>query len=293
MTKASIIVATKNREDILKRALAAMLKQNYRGYEIIVVSDGSTDNTAAMMEEICKRHKNVKFINNVQSKGPATARNAGIRMSRAEYVVIMDDDCIPEKNWLRNLLEPFKHDKKIGIVSSYGYHGGTSTAYRKNVLVKAGLFDEEFPENYREDTDTVFKILDLGYIVKLIDNAKFEHFHKQPNGLLGKIKYCWKRVWIHKNDVLLFKKHPKRTADFLDIRFGFLRNPWKDFEIATGLWEFKKRGKINLSSPQGVTLIENRGPLHFLLILLGGVTYVFLVKLARLYGSIKYGKFLI
>lgn len=289
--KASIIVATKNRKDILVNAVEAMLTQQPLE-EIIVINDGSTDGTEIALEKLAE-NKKVRTINLKESKGPATARNKGIKVASGEFIVIMDDDCIPKKNWLKNLLEPFKKNKNVGITSSYSYYGGTSTAYRTELMKKINGFDERFRTNYREDTDTVFKILDLGYSVETVDNALFDHIHKQPSGLLNKAKYGWKRIWIHANDALLYKNHPERTKELLDIRLGVIRNPWKDFEVATGLWQEKGKRTFALGSPQGVTLIEGKSPLHMIAIIMMGVCYVILVKLARLYGSVKFGKILV
>jgi hypothetical protein len=97
---------------------------------------------------------------------------------------------------------------------------------------------------------------------------------------------------IHKFDPILFKKNPKRATEFFDVKYGFLRNPKKDFETATGLW-WKKSDRFSLSSPQGVVLIENKSPVHKIAIIFLGIVYVFLVKGARLYGSIKCGKLMI
>ncbi len=289
--KASIIIATKNRSNILARSLNAMLSLDFDSFEIIVANDGSTDSTKSFLEDISSKTSKIKALNFSKSRGPAFARNRAIEQSKGRFIVIMDDDCIPQKKWLSQLLKPFEKNKNIGITSSFNYFGGTSTAYRGTLLQKIGLFDESFPFNYREDTDSVFKILDLGYKVEMV-KAPFDHFHKQPENFLQKIKYGFKRLWMHHVDPLIFKKHPVRGKNFFDVKLGFIRNPVKDFEVATGLW-WKRSPKLSLSSPQGVKLIENKSPLHFIIIILGGIFYAVAIKFVRLYGSIKYGKLLV
>ena len=86
---------------------------------------------------------------------------------------------------------------------------------------------------------------------------------------------------VHMNDVLLFKKHPKETAEMLDIKLGFIRNPVKDFQVATGLWAGKKN--FSASSPQGVYFVRNKTPLHTILIILLGIFYVFAVAHRQLF----------
>jgi GT2 family glycosyltransferase len=282
--RASIIVATRNRAGILKHSLEAMEKQDFPEYEIIVVDDASTDNTLEVLKEF-----KVKAISMMENVGPAAARNIGIKNSRYEVQVIMDDDCIPERDWLKKLISGF--EENVGVVTSFSIYGGTSTAYLKKAMEEAGYFDEDFPFEYREDTDLVFRIMDRGYEVRFVPDAKFTHIHNTPEMLTEKLKYVLRRLLVHQVDPLLYRKHPERTKEFLDIKFGFLRNPVRDFETATGRWE--NGSEFVLSSPQGVRFIENKTPLHTLMIILGGVAYVVAVKIARLYGSIKYRKFLI
>ncbi len=296
MTKliASIIVATKNRPDRIGMMLDALLMQKISdAFEIIICNDGSTDNTKEIIEGYAKKFKKITVINLPKSKGPATARNKGIFKAKGKYIVIMDDDCVAGNNWLKDLLNPFKTDKKLGIVSSFGPFGGTSTAYLTEIVKKEKGFDEAFPAQYREDSDLVFRIEDGGFKTLFLQDgtAKFQHLHRQPQGFINKLIYGWKRIFIHDVDPLIYKKHPERVKKMLDVKLGFIRNPLEDFKVATGMWKGSKVSE--LGSPQGVTLIKNKSPLHFLIIILLGLSYVLLVKMARLSGSIKYGKLLI
>lgn len=293
MVLASVVVATHNRAPILQRTLQALDRQRLAGgYEVLVVDDGSTDETPRVLARAAKQYPWLRVFRQPRPWGPAAARNRGIAASSGAFIVILDDDCIPEPGWLAYLLAPFQADPKLGVCSTFSYYGGTSTAYRREVLARIGGFDPAFPKNYREDTDTVFRALDLGYTVRRLPRARFHHEHPPPRGLWQKLRFAWARLAVHSVDPLLYKKHPRRAAAFLDIRFGFLRNPWRDFEVATGLW-WKKERDFRLASPQGVTLIENHSPLHALAIVAGGIAYAVLVKLVRLYGSLRYGKLLL
>lgn len=259
--KVSVIVATKNHSNLLKEMLQALQGQTFNSFEIIVIDDGSTDNTA----QIVGQFRGVKYAKNPKT-GPAAARNAGIRASKGKIIAVMDDDCFAAKDWLEKLIEPFAKNPKIGITTSFNEYGGTSTAYRKDALERAGLFDEEFPSNYREDTDTVFKVLDLGYRVQRTQ-AEFEHKHESPKGVFKTILYGIHRVAKHQVDPLLYKKHPKRTQEFLKIKYGFWRPPTEDFKVATGMW----KNKIEFSSPQGIIFIENKSIFHTIVIIFGGL----------------------
>lgn len=290
MPNASIVVMTHNRKHVLEKTLKAMLAQKFGGkFEIFVVNDGSSDGTKEMLEKKFGREKKIVAINQPRSY-PCRARNNGIKKSKNEFVVIMDDDCIPEKNWLQSLIDGFS-SPKIGFVSSYDLYGGTSTAFRKKILDKVGGYDEEYGY-YREDTDLVFRVIEKGFEAKLV-KADFLHEHKMenPKGIFGLIKYATERAGYHQNDVLLFKKHPKTAGKFLGVWLGFLVDPRKDFAAATNTWW--RGGKMELGSPRGIVFLKNSGPLNFFLILFGGISWVFLVKFSRIIGSLKFGKLLV
>ena len=87
MSKVSVIISTCNRARWLSEAVESVLGQTCPIFELIVVDDGSTDNT----KEICSRYSAVKYIFQV-NQGNAVARNTGLRLSKGEYLVFLDDD---------------------------------------------------------------------------------------------------------------------------------------------------------------------------------------------------------
>lgn len=310
MKSASIIVSTFNRSDLLEKCLNAIFSQKpVVRFEVIVVNDGSTDDTDKILEKFKKR-KNFKAINLKQSRGPSIARNIGIAVAKYPIIIVMDDDCIPYKNWLTNLTKPFSNPS-VGISTSFSMYGGTSTAYLKKALDSVGLFDPKFSIRplsftYREDADLVFRILDAGYKQIFVKNARFKHVHKVPKGFYKKVKYAIKRIWIKQADVLLYKKHPERAKKVLNPKHGFFIPPIIDFRRALGLWlceevrtsdinKFKKQygPRMSLSTPQGFVLIEAKNFLNVSINFLLAIIYALSLKFVRLIASIRYGKLLI
>lgn len=290
--KVSIIILTKNQEKEIKKCLKACINQDYdkRRIEIVVVSDGSGDRTVYNAMSFKKVFKNLKVLD-LPWIGRVKAENIGIKNAKMEYVVLLNADCIPEKRWLKNLMNGF--DENTVMVSSFSSTGGTSTAFKKDVFRNVGYFDEDFNElgtGYRDDTEFTFRLWEMGFKTKTV-KAEFKHIHEHPKGIGERIKYAIYRLSKHKFDPLLYKKHPKLTRKFFDIKIGFIRNPFRDFDIATGRW--KKRGLLELSSPQGIVLMKNKTIIHLVIIIVLAWLYVFLVKLFRFYGSLKFKKLLI
>ena len=101
----SVIVSTHNRADLLCETLDSILSQTYENFELIVVDDGSTDNT----EEVVKRHSagRINYLKIDNWGGPARPRNIGIEKAKGKYIAFCDDDDI----WL-----PKKLEKQINYI---------------------------------------------------------------------------------------------------------------------------------------------------------------------------------
>lgn len=167
----SVVIPTHNRADLLPRAIKSVQAQTWTDLEIVVVSDGSEDDTKAVVEALAKDDDRIKFIEYFPARGGNIARNTGIENASGEYVAFLDDDdeFMPEK--LEKQMAVMQSDPQIGLVYT-GVHiiyvnediayssipkasgdlskeilldniiGTTSTVMaRKDVLLKAGMFD--------------------------------------------------------------------------------------------------------------------------------------------------------
>lgn len=94
----SIIIPTRNRAAMLREAIESVRTQTYAAWELIVIDDGSTDETPQMMESLTRLDARIRFVRQV-SAGVSKARNAGIQQARGRYVAFLDDDdlFLPQK----------------------------------------------------------------------------------------------------------------------------------------------------------------------------------------------------
>ncbi len=283
----SIVVPIYNYGKYIEKNIESFLNQDYPEFEVIAVNDGSSDDTLFVLRKFGNK---IRLINHEKNMGFSFANNDAIKAAKYPCIAFITQDCAAKKSWLKNLMEGVSPDAEVITgVSGYQY---TSTVCKKTALIKAGMFDESYGRSgYRTDTDLLFKLKDIGCTFTAAKKLDYEHIHEDPGNFFRKAKYLISRVKNHMWDPLLYKKNPKRAKEMLDIRLGFLRNPALDFKTATGLWH--EGGKLELSSPQGIRIIENKTPIHTVIIIIFGIVYVFAVKLARLYGSIKFGKLLI
>ncbi len=229
--KVSIIIPAYNNAQTIEKTINCVLKMDYPDKEIIVVNDGSTDNTL----KICKKfekQKKIKLISYSKNKGKAHALNRGIKSAKGEIIVTVDADSYPKPDSLKKLVKYFSdpmvgavagtikvHKKKNFLTLSqsleYIHQGfqrlcqsfinavmvapGPLTAYRKEALVKAGYFEDN---TLVEDFDMTIKIHKVGY--KVVSEKKAIAFTEVPIT----IKKWWRqRVRWSRGGVQIFKKH--------------------------------------------------------------------------------------
>jgi glycosyltransferase involved in cell wall biosynthesis len=180
----SAIIPTRNRSDMLIRAVKSVANQTYPNLEIIIVSDGSEYDVEATIRKECNS-KSCRVIKNTRTPGAAGARNSGFYESRGEFIGFLDDDdeWMPDK--ISRQVETFqKSHSSVGIViTSYfivqdalrilrtrslegdvfrslckEHNAGNTSSplMRRNVFEKAGLFDEEL--RAAQDTDLWLRI---------------------------------------------------------------------------------------------------------------------------------------
>ncbi len=111
MIRVSVIIPAYDSEKFISETIMSVLNQTYKDYELIIVDDGSTDNTAAIVKRYVSLHNNIRYIYQPHH-GQSEAKNIGIRESKGEFIAFLDHDDI----WLPNKLE-----KQIKALSPSNY----------------------------------------------------------------------------------------------------------------------------------------------------------------------------
>jgi glycosyltransferase involved in cell wall biosynthesis len=114
MPTVSAIITTYNLEKMLPEAIESVLAQDWKDLEIIVVDDGSSDDTAAVME----RYSGVVRYILQKNAGPSAARNTGVQVSSGKFLAFLDGDDLWKPNKVSRQLEEFEKDSTVGLVSS-------------------------------------------------------------------------------------------------------------------------------------------------------------------------------
>jgi glycosyltransferase involved in cell wall biosynthesis len=97
MPKVSVIIPTRNRAALLRQAIASVLRQSFRDFEIVIIDDASNDDTPAAAAE--RADVRIRYFRHACNRGEGASRNAGIAHSAGDYIAFLDDDDVwlPEK----------------------------------------------------------------------------------------------------------------------------------------------------------------------------------------------------
>ena len=117
----SIIIPTYNRRDLISDTLDSILVQTYKNWECIIVDDGSTDNSSAVINSYVKKDSRFQYHKRPidKAKGGNACRNYGFELSKGEFVNWFDDDDIMLKDFLKTKIETFTIETWFVIASHY------------------------------------------------------------------------------------------------------------------------------------------------------------------------------
>jgi glycosyltransferase involved in cell wall biosynthesis len=193
MPSLAVLLCTRNRPDKAKRAVASILDNSLRAFELIVVDQSPDDRTGRALRSFADQR--LRYIG-TPTVGLARARNIAIRASRAETLVFTDDDCICEPDWLASILAEYERDPSLsgvfGRVIPYGgmrsdmfcpavidsperrvvdrpvipaivLGGGNNMSFKRTVFAEIGLFLETLGAGTwlraGEDTEFIYRAL--------------------------------------------------------------------------------------------------------------------------------------
>lgn len=202
----SVIVPTHNRVALLQQNVESLLGLDFTDREIIIVNDGSTDGTDRYLSSLETSAK-IVYVRQ-DNRGPAAARNAGLRVALGRYVAFTDDDCVAPAGWLTRIAEVFQSggfDIVGGVVrncvrnniyselsqdivnhfvkflsespDASGFLTSNNIAYRTEVIRGAGGFDERFPRAGGEERALNYAILRNGGRSTLVTDLLVDHYH--------------------------------------------------------------------------------------------------------------------
>jgi GT2 family glycosyltransferase len=218
----SIVIPTCNGREWLVNCLYSVREHTQTPYEIIVVDNGSTDGTHELM-----RNERIIFVSSTVNRGFPAACNLGMRLSRGDTVLLLNDDVMVGPGWLDRMLACLYREEGIGMVGPMtNYASGrqqTDLPYttlkemaelfqrdhadqqvevrrlvgfcllmKRELLNTVGLLDEQFSPGHYEDDDLCYRARLAGYRLMIAMDSFVYHrgsasFSKQGDEALGKL----------------------------------------------------------------------------------------------------------
>ena len=173
----SLIIPCYNQAKFLVEAVESIAGQNYQNLEILLVNDGSTDETEVIAKKLASQHKNIRFFSQV-NKGPSSARNVALKEAQGEYILFLDADDFLVTNQLFTLSDFLQKNQEVSIVYTAGRYIGESSLVAKR--------SEDLWGDYT--TDPLTSLLTRGNFI-LIHSAMFRR------DLLGKVGLFDESLW--------------------------------------------------------------------------------------------------
>ena len=178
MNTVSIIVPIYNSEKYLPQCVESILNQTYKNFELILVNDGSTDNSLSICESYAQKDERIEILN-LQHNGVSNARNNGISKAKGEFICFVDSDDKIEKDFLLVLINlQYKYNSDIAEVD-FKYLNDNS---KKNTDNKEEVFNSFQMMNRLYSTNGIRTVMipNKLYKASLFENILFdlEHEHE-------------------------------------------------------------------------------------------------------------------
>jgi GT2 family glycosyltransferase len=240
----SVVIPTYNRLDMLLRVLDALeLQVDAPSFETIVINDGSTDATDAVVSA----RAGITFRTQTNS-GPGRARNHGVSLARGRYVIFIGDDTVPEPRFLAEharIHEQAGHDPLVACLGYTGWPRGEHVTafmdyindfglqfgyklikdgevvpfnffYTSNISINRDLmarqpFDTTFPSAAWEDIELAYRLEAQGLKIRYNARAVTRHYHQMTVDSFARRQYT-----VGKSGAIFYRKHPE-LGHFLGV----------------------------------------------------------------------------
>lgn len=246
----SIVILNWNGEKCIRDCLDSVLRTEYPSFEVIVVDNASTDGSKDLIKNL---YPQVNLIENRENLGWCIGNNIGIREAKGDIIVLLNNDTIVDKNWIKEIVNEARNPDvgvigcrlyfpNTNVIQSFGfrkvsleiyenigggqvdngqlndirdvdYVSGAAMAVKMEVLEKIGLLDPNF-NAFHNDVDLCLRAKKAGYRV-VMSNAKVYHY-----GSFSWNKFPIRKIlFFHKDRLYFIQKHyaPRILLQYLTI----------------------------------------------------------------------------
>lgn len=230
MDLVSIILPVYNSEKYLNKCIDSIIAQTYIDWELIVINDGSVDNSKDIINEYQKKDKRIKAFH-FDNRGVSTSRNYGISVSSGEYITFIDSDDYVEPDYLKELLNSiYENDSDLSVCDVIEEYKGNRHIIKSLDTINNSIF---LVDSQKVLDDILYHKIKNGYCcAKLFKKSKIKHlfqlysycedvlflvYYLAENEI--NVSYVHKPLYIYyKNDnSVTMKKESYKIKDMLNV----------------------------------------------------------------------------
>jgi GT2 family glycosyltransferase/glycosyltransferase involved in cell wall biosynthesis/SAM-dependent methyltransferase len=247
----SIIILCFNQLEYTKKCLQSIVKYTSVPYELILVDNGSSDGTAPFLEDWANKHSNCKIIFNNENRGFAAGNNQGIAAAKGDYILLLNNDVIVTRDWLKRLLAHIDSDENIGMAgpvsnSVSGPQQVEHVTYGQN-MNKMQNFARNYSKNNVGRTQEIFRLVGFCLLIKrqvldiiggLDENYGNGNYEDDDlclrSGIAGFRNIIAHDVFIHHYGSMTFKGNNIDYKDSLEDNHRRFADKWTDIIEVNG-----------------------------------------------------------
>lgn len=220
----SIIIPVYNTEKYLPRCLTSVLNQTYQTLEIILVNDGSTDNSPTLIQYYSKKDPRIKVINQ-KNQGLSAARNIGLKNATGDYITFIDSDDEVKPKMIEGLLNTLKKaDADISVCSFKEiFPNGKTKSFNKNYSERIYSTEDALKAMLKEIEFNVTATMKL-FSTHILKNAKFPvgKLHEDVGFTYKAILNAKKLIYIPEDYYIYHHHNSSIISNFINQKFDLI-----------------------------------------------------------------------
>ena len=252
----SVLIPSYNHAQYIEEAIQSVLNQTYQHFEIIVIDDGSTDNTHEVVRRKYGDHPKVKLLLNTENHGQSTVMNQGLRASSGEYVcqLASDDWLLPEKLELQ-VAKFLECSDDVGVVYGKGFRYFEDTG--ETALVETPMHRGNVLPILASHGNFIFPMAPM-FRRDVFNRVPFdEEFTAQGEAIYVYISLYYEFDYVDQ-PVAVMRDHSYNTGKQTHLLYDEVREYWERFfndpRVPQEVRQFKKKTNAQIASHKGSSI---------------------------------------
>lgn len=224
--KVSVIVPVYNLEDLISETLMSLINQTFKDFEIIVLNDGSKDNSLSIISVFAQFDKRIKIVNQ-ENQGLGATRNNALCFAKGEYILYLDGDDLLSNDAIEILVESMKKDDfDFVVLGAYNYHSSKKSVGSYSYQKLPKFLRNKILENNDEILSNLFRFPRTAWSKFYRKDFVVKNGLKFQEKVTGEDQLFFVNAFINANKIMVLEKnlYYYRRARKNSLTFSKVRN---------------------------------------------------------------------